>query len=75
MIRKYELLNNVLEYCIPYTVYKPLHSNGYIDVKSCIKGEAIHRARCKYDFDDKTHKGIGLVINEIDDNELNEQYI
>ncbi|WP_294581530.1 CRISPR-associated helicase Cas3' [uncultured Thomasclavelia sp.] len=74
-IRKYELLNNVLEYCIPYTVYKPLHSNGYIDVKSCIKGEAIHRARCKYDFDDKTHKGIGLVINEIDDNELNEQYI
>lgn len=70
--KKYELLNNLIDYCIPYTIYKPLKSSGYIDVKSCIKGEAIHRARCKYDFDEETHKGIGLVVNEIDDNELND---
>ena len=67
--KRYELLNNLIDYCIPYTIYKPLKSSGYIDTKSCINAEAIHRARCKYDFDDKTHKGIGLVINEIDDNE------
>lgn len=73
--KKYELLNNLIDYCIPYTIYKPLKSSDYIDIKSCIKGEAIHRARCKYDFDDKIHKGIGLVINEIDDNELNDKYV
>lgn len=73
--KRYELLNNLIDYCIPYTIYKPLKSSGYIDTKSCIKAEAIHRARCKYDFDDKTHKGIGLVINEIDDNELNDKYV
>lgn len=73
--KKYELINNLIDYCIPYTIYKPLKSSDYIDIKSCIKGEAIHRARCKYDFDDKTHKGIGLVINEIDDNELNDKYV
>lgn len=73
--KRYELLNNLIDYCIPYTIYKPLKSSGYIDIKSCIKGESIHRARCKYDFDDKTHKGIGLVINEIDDNELNDKYV
>lgn len=73
--KRYELLNNLIDYCIPYTIYKPLKSSGYIDIKSCIKGEAIHRARCKYDFDDKIHKGIGLVINEIDDNELNDKYV
>ena len=73
--KRYELLNNLIDYCIPYTIYKPLKSSGYIDTKSCINAEAIHRARCKYDFDDKTHKGIGLVINEIDDNELNDKYV
>lgn len=73
--KRYELLNNLIDYCIPYTIYKPLKSSGYIDIKSCIKGESIHRARCKYDFDDKIHKGIGLVINEIDDNELNDKYV
>lgn len=73
--KRYELLNNLIDYCIPYTIYKPLKSSGYIDIKSCINAEAIHRARCKYDFDDKTHKGIGLVINEIDDNELNDKYV
>ena len=52
-----------------------MKSSDYIDIKSCIKGESIHRARCKYDFDDKIHKGIGLVINEIDDNELNDKYV
>lgn len=73
--KRYELLNNLIDYCIPYTIYRPLNSKGYIDTKSCIDGEAIHRARCKYDFDEETHKGIGLVINEIDDNELNDKYI
>ena len=73
--KRYELLNNLIDYCIPYTIYKPLKSSGYIDTKSCINAEAIHRARCKYDFDDKIHKGIGLVINEIDDNELNDKYV
>ena len=73
--KRYELLNNLIDYCIPYTIYKPLKSSGYIDTKSCINAEAIHRARCKYDFDDKTHNGIGLVINEIDDNELNDKYV
>ena len=73
--KRYELLNNLIDYCIPYTIYRPLNSKGYIDTKSCIEGEAIHRARCKYDFDEETHKGIGLVINEIDDNELNDKYI
>lgn len=73
--KRYELLNNLIDYCIPYTIYRPLNSKGYIDTKSCIDGEAIHRAQCKYDFDEETHKGIGLVINEIDDNELNDKYI
>lgn len=73
--KRYELLNNLIDYCIPYTIYKPLKSSDYIDIKSCINAEAIHRARCKYDFDDKIHKGIGLVINEIDDNELNDKYV
>ena len=57
--KKYELLNNLIDYCIPYTIYKPLKSSGYIDVKSCIKGEAIHRARCKYDFDEEIIKVLG----------------
>ena len=26
--KRYELLNNLIDYCIPYTIYKPLKSSG-----------------------------------------------
>lgn len=70
-VQKYKLLNQLTDYCINYTMYRPLKSSDYIDMNSCVKDEAIHRAQCKYEFDAKSHRGIGLVVNEFDDNELN----
>ena len=69
--RRYELISQLSEYCIQYTLYRPLNTYKYIDNNSCVIGEEVHRSTCKYDFNEETLQGIGLDVNLQDDDESN----
>lgn len=69
--KKYQLISQLSEYCINYTLYKTIDKDSFIDIVSCVEGEEIHRSICKYEFDEQTHRGIGLDVKMTEDEEYN----
>ena len=72
-INKYELLLQLDDYCINYSIFRPLKLYQWFDHASLIEGMDIFRTNVLYDFDENNISGKGLLINKKQDEE--EQYI
>ena len=72
-INKYELLLQLDNYCVNYSIFRPLKSYQWFDHISLIEGMDIYRTNVLYDFDKITLSGKGLLIDKKQDEE--EQYI
>ena len=68
--KQYSLLKELENYCISYSA-QILHSNKgkLVDKEEFIPGTAIHLTQSLYDFNEVALSGVGLVIDEVDDDE------
>ena len=64
------MLKELENYCISYSA-QILHSNKgkLVDKEEFIPGTAIHLTQSLYDFNEVALSGVGLVIDEVDDDE------
>ncbi len=68
--KQYSLLKELENYCISYNA-QILYSNKgkLVDKEEFVPGTAIHLTQSSYDFNEITLSGVGLVIDEVDDDE------
>lgn len=72
-IDKYKLILELDDYCINYSIFRPLKLYKWFDHTSLIDGMNIYKTSSLYDFDELMLLGDGLIIDKKQDEE--EQYI
>lgn len=66
---KYKLLLELDEYCINYSLYRPIYNYDSFDHNPFIPGSQIYRTASLYQFDESIYRGKGLDLSKKQDDD------